>query len=279
MRFDNTNNYKQLLKMWRNLPVFRITGGNRKDRESFVAWLQERCRLEKLVLVRISGPMSSHALVQLVLRSDLVVLDKEVETSFPVEHVLHLNAARDQEVMQKHSELWVNWKAEDPSGHGDIWKNISARLARLATDMPVWACILIGGKSSRMGTPKHLIKNVRGKTWIESLVDTVAPAVEGIAISGTGNVPNGLHDLPRLPDIPGVVGPVNGIIAALRWQPLVSWLVLACDMPHVSKDAVTWLLAERRVGRWAEIPKLAGEVHCEPLFAWYDIRSASLFED
>lgn len=143
---------------------------------------------------------------------------------------------------------------------------------------PVWACILMGGRSSRMGRPKHLLLDEAGRTWLERTVRTVQPQVAGVVLSGRGEIPAALDSLPRLADIPEVGGPLTGILSAMRWQPDVSWLFLACDMPEVTAEAVAWLLGERKVGRWGAVPRRAGQKRLEPLFAGYEPQCAALFE-
>ena len=143
---------------------------------------------------------------------------------------------------------------------------------------PVWGCILIGGMSSRMGQPKHLISDGCGKTWVEHTVETLRPFVDGIVLSGAGILPDSLVGLSRLEDIPGVEGPLTGILAAGRWLPHASWVVIACDMPHVSAEAVEWLLGHRRPGCWGCVPRMTEESHFEPLFAWYGTKAACFFE-
>jgi len=155
---------------------------------------------------------------------------------------------------------------------------IRACLARLQGRCPVWACILIGGKSSRMGRPKHLLPDSSGATWLERTVALVQPLVDGVALSGAGEVPASLGGLPRLADIPAVAGPLTGILSAMRWQPEVAWLLLACDMPGLSTEAVRWLLAQRSVGCWGGVPQIAGARAVEPLFARYEPQCGELFE-
>jgi len=50
-------------------------------------------------------------------------------------------------------------------------------------------------------------------------------------------------------------------------------------MPHVSVEAVNWLLAGRRPGCWGRVPKFSGNDRLEPLLAWYDFRAIHLFEE
>lgn len=143
---------------------------------------------------------------------------------------------------------------------------------------PVWGCVLIGGRSSRMGQPKHLLKQGRA-TWLERAVAKLRPKVEQVVISGSGHIPDALADLPRVPDAPGLAGPLAGILAVMRWQPAVSWLVTACDLPDVQPESLAWLLQERRPGRRAVLPRLADDRPLEPLLAWYDFRCRPLLEN
>jgi molybdopterin-guanine dinucleotide biosynthesis protein A len=143
---------------------------------------------------------------------------------------------------------------------------------------PVWACILIGGKSSRMGQPKHLLAGRSGRSWLEGMVETVQPHVTGVALSGNGDVPKSLTSYVRLPDIPGVAGPLTGLLAAMRWQPDVSWLLLACDMPEVTTESIGWLLAQASPGSWGSVPAIGGKRGVEPLFARYEPQAAAIFE-
>lgn len=143
---------------------------------------------------------------------------------------------------------------------------------------PVWACILIGGRSSRMGRPKHLLSGSSGATWVEKIVNIVGPLVDGVALSGGGEVPDTLARLPRLADIPTVGGPLTGILSAMRWQPEVAWLLVACDMPGLNTEAVQWLLAQRTPGCWGVVPRISPASAVEPLFARYEPQCADLFE-
>lgn len=142
---------------------------------------------------------------------------------------------------------------------------------------PVYGCVLIGGKSTRMGRPKHLLRG-DGGTWIERTVKAIEGAVERVAIAGAGEVPDSLGDRVRLPDVADASGPMAGVLAAMRWAPGVSWLVAACDMPDLSPEALRWLLDQRRPGRWAVLPRTAPEAPVEPLLAYYDLRARPIVE-
>jgi glutamate dehydrogenase (NADP+)/cyclic pyranopterin phosphate synthase/molybdopterin-guanine dinucleotide biosynthesis protein A len=142
---------------------------------------------------------------------------------------------------------------------------------------PVYAGILIGGGSTRMGRPKHLIEE-RSETWLEKIVAVVRNHVDKVVILGSGEIPADLRSLPILPDVEDAEGPLRGMRAAMRWAPLSSWLFLPCDLPRVSPHAVQWLLGNRRPGRWVVLPVLPDSPRPEPLLAYYDFRAAALLE-
>lgn len=142
---------------------------------------------------------------------------------------------------------------------------------------PLHACILLGGRSRRMGIPKHLLLSW-GITWLEKISETLAPFANRIFLAGGGKVPASLHHLPRFPDAPDCSGPLAGIISAIRWQPTASWLIVGCDMPLLSAEAVSWLTGLRRPGLWGIMPTLDRE-RPEPLLALYDGRLLSTLEE
>ncbi len=143
---------------------------------------------------------------------------------------------------------------------------------------PVWGCVLIGGKSSRMGHPKHLLDQ-NGLSWIERTVARLRQKVEQVVISGGGVLPSALAGLPRVEDVPGLSGPLAGILAAFRKYPEVSWLMVACDLPDMEEAALQWLLDCRQPRVLAILPELAGDGRIEPLLAYYDHACGSLLEE
>ena len=155
---------------------------------------------------------------------------------------------------------------------------------------PLWACILIGGKSSRMGRAKHLLPHPAGTSWLEYCVQKVQPHVAKIVLSGAGDVPESLQHLERIKDARGVVGPLAGIIGASRSQPDVAWLLLACDMPLLSTESIEWLVGQRKIGCWGIVPQRRIEESgagrggdkrkkgIEPLFACYERQCGPIFE-
>jgi len=144
---------------------------------------------------------------------------------------------------------------------------------------PLHGCVLIGGQSTRMGHPKHMIQ-ANGKAWIEQTVELLHQVTSTVIIAGRGALPESVKDCTRLVDVPDIGGPMAGILAALRWAPRASWLMTACDLPLLSLSALEWLLSTRAPGVWATLPRLEGpEDGVEPLLAHYDFRARLPLED
>jgi molybdopterin-guanine dinucleotide biosynthesis protein A len=143
--------------------------------------------------------------------------------------------------------------------------------------LPTMALILIGGRSRRMGRPKSMLKS-RGESVLERVVAAAAPHVERMLLGGRGVTPPSLAGMARLPDAPGLQGPLAGILSAMRWRPEAHWLVLACDLPLIEARAVLWLLSKRRAGADALLPRLGRAAPVEPLFALYEPTCRLLLE-
>ena len=217
----------------------------------------------------------------------------------PVETVQRLIPFYDLILMEGHKDtplpnkIWLRRRSADrrPEGVSGVRMDLGRQDDRVAAALkfvdswlprtwlrtPVYVGILIGGKSERMGTPKHLIR-AGGRTWLERIVAVVRPLVEDVVLLGDAKVPEKLNALTILPDVRGAGGPVAGMLAAMRWAPLASWLFLACDLPLVSRAAIQWLLATRAPGVWATLPRSGNQGDLEPLLAHYDFRSRPLLE-
>jgi len=133
---------------------------------------------------------------------------------------------------------------------------------------PILGGLLIGGGSKRMGRPKSRLM-FDDATFGERIVDVMKKHVTEIHLLGDGPIPRGLADLPRFPDPPNVGGPLAGILAALRARRGVGWIIVGCDQPLITDDALTWLLNQRKPDRLAIMPRMDAE-RIEPLLAIYE---------
>lgn len=126
--------------------------------------------------------------------------------------------------------------------------------------------MFIGGASSRMGRPKHLLV-LDGESWLRRIATVLGTTCDEVVAVGRGDL-DGL-DLARINDAPDVRGPLAGLLAIL--ERCRSWvLVAACDLPLFSEAAARWLLDQRHPGAAAVIPRCRGRD--QPLLALYHSR-------
>ena len=137
--------------------------------------------------------------------------------------------------------------------------------------------VLVGGRSRRMAQPKQLLES-DGIPLVERAVIALQKQVDRVVLAGDGPVPHSLDGLPQLADVEGLAGPLAGVLAAMRWGRDAAWVAVACDMPNVSREAVSWLLDQRRSGASAVVPRLPGG-RIEPLLALYEPESRKLLEE
>ncbi|HNR34246.1 MAG TPA: molybdopterin-guanine dinucleotide biosynthesis protein B [Candidatus Hydrogenedentes bacterium] len=213
------------------------------------------------------------AAIHLLKSHDLVLVEGHKKT--PIQAKIWLRGEADDPPPPEASDAIMDLKRADPRLER-IYAFIHSWMEKQWLGAPVHAGILIGGQSSRMGRPKHLIEQ-GGATWMERIAASLAGHADSVVVLGKGELPPALHGLPRLADAAGSSGPIAGMRAAMRWDPLASWLFVACDMPLVNAEAVAWLLGHRAPGRWAVMPR-SGPGRVEPLFALYDFRAASFIE-
>jgi molybdopterin-guanine dinucleotide biosynthesis protein MobB len=148
----------------------------------------------------------------------------------------------------------------------DEW--VQRQLHAAIAERPLYAGILVGGSSTRMGRPKALLP-YEGTTLLDRTAGQVRQRISRAYLIGDGPVPTLDPSLGRIPDAPDSSGPLAGVLAALRWAPSAAWLVLPCDLPHLQAAALDWLIGQRAPGRWAVLPRLSPE-GVEPLLAVYE---------
>jgi len=136
--------------------------------------------------------------------------------------------------------------------------------------------VLVGGRSSRMGCNKALL-SYRGATLVEYIASEVQSAAGSVSLVGSADLYCRLP-YPVVPDRFPNCGPAAGVHAALACGEADWNLIVACDMPGVTRDRLARLLeeAERRA-RQALIP-LADARRPQPLCAVYHRDCLPVFE-
>jgi len=220
--------------------------------------------------------VSEHELAQLAEHYDLVLLEGFKQLAFRKVWLLR-NGESAPPDENGPFDAALPWDAQ----RAEMLESILTHfLEEVLNRTPVFGCVLIGGGSTRMGRPKHLLPCAEhsGQTWLHRTAGVLRQTCEQVVLAGGGVVPEDLSSLPKIADPPDVAGPMAGLLSAMRWAPRASWLLAACDLPRLSQQAVRWILTQRGPGVWAVLPRLADSPHVEPLLAWYDFRCLAPLE-
>ena len=128
------------------------------------------------------------------------------------------------------------------------------------------ALILTGGKSSRMGCPKALL-GWKKSTLLEHLCEIIRPEVRCVKVVGAFSpAPFPFGPSIEFIDEADKVGPLGGIFAGLKTVKTEKTLVVACDMPFITRLAIRRLW-ENSPGFDVVIPRTSDGLH--PLFGIY----------
>lgn len=134
----------------------------------------------------------------------------------------------------------------------------------------LYGLVLSGGKSTRMGTDKGLIK-YHGVPQREYLYDLLSQVCEKTFISlreeQKAELPAAMK---TIVDLNEFRGPYNGLLSANKKYPDAAWLVLACDLPLMDLDALKELISRRDSTKQATAFALKENPLPEPLCAIWE---------
>jgi molybdopterin-guanine dinucleotide biosynthesis protein A len=146
----------------------------------------------------------------------------------------------------------------------------------VSADSPVHGLVLAGGASSRMKRDKAALL-YRGKTQLDRAVELAARHVSRVYVSvrAAQTIDPARARYPLIADsVPGQ-GPIVGICSALAADPAAAWLVIACDLPFLSDDVLSRLLAARDPMASATAYSSAHDGLPEPLCAIWEPKAAA----
>ena len=140
-------------------------------------------------------------------------------------------------------------------------------LPRRWLQTPVYGCIVVGPGSA--GDPPD---------DMETILASLSCVVERTVITGPRAAGAGEWDhVPPAPD--AADRRFAGLLAAMRWQPHVSWVVVERTRPPPSEDELRQLLLARRPGVWAARPGPHENARCRGGGAFYvDFRAGATVE-
>lgn len=114
----------------------------------------------------------------------------------------------------------------------------------MITRLPAASGVLLaGGKSSRMGTNKALLRFASGETVIERIVSRIRPLCSELLVVANTPAEYEFLGLPMFPDAYPGASSLGGIYTGLLHAGAKRALVLSCDLPLVDAALLGHLLA------------------------------------
>lgn len=134
--------------------------------------------------------------------------------------------------------------------------------------------VLAGGRSERMHTDKGAL---RYHGAADQRQHTAALLAEFCADVRVSMRPEQAAELPAglvpLPDTFLGLGPLGGLLSAFRADPDAAWLVLACDLPLLTRATLEFLVEHRQPGRLATALQSPWNDFPEPLVTIWEPRA------
>lgn len=134
----------------------------------------------------------------------------------------------------------------------------------------VYGLVLAGGKSRRMGRDKALLDR-GGQSQLGYAVELLDRHTDRVFVSTSAALASDAErrQYPLIVDRYEGLGPVAGILSAIREHPEVDWLVVACDLPNVDDATIANLLAQRDGEQYFTAYASSYDALPEPLCALY----------
>jgi molybdopterin-guanine dinucleotide biosynthesis protein A len=133
--------------------------------------------------------------------------------------------------------------------------------------------VLAGGRSERMQTDKGALHyhNLDQRQHTAALLAEFCPDVRvSVRPDQATDLPAGLKPLP---DTFLGLGPLGGILSAFQADPNAAWLVLACDLPFLTRDTLEFLVSNRQPACMATSFRSPWDEFPEPLVSIWEPRS------
>ncbi|MHB0754676.1 NTP transferase domain-containing protein [Polaribacter sp. M15] len=150
---------------------------------------------------------------------------------------------------------------------------------------PVKGLVLVGGKSTRMGTDKaqlnyygkpqkeiakELLENNNLETFYSVRPFNCAQGDNGKSYIISNAVEKSQNEIP---DTFLHLGPFGGICSAFQKDPNSAWFVLATDLPFVNDDLIKLVLQKRNPSKTATAIKGKSKEFVEPLITIYESKA------
>lgn len=132
--------------------------------------------------------------------------------------------------------------------------------------------VLAGGKSQRMGFDKGAF-NWYGKEQRYFMADTLQTFCNKVYISRSSDKQEIGASYPVITDSFLNLGPLGAILSAFREQPDHAWLVVACDLPLLDHETLSYLVQNRDAASIATAFQSPDNEFPEPLITIWEPKS------
>lgn len=142
----------------------------------------------------------------------------------------------------------------------------------VSNNASLYGLVLAGGKSRRMGRDKAALE-YHGEPHVRRTATLLSGVCERVFVSRRADQAGErlFEGYETLPDAFDIGGPLNGILSALAAHPGAAFLVAACDLPFLSAEALSVLVANRDPSKPMTVfENPARENFPEPLCAVYE---------
>jgi len=149
-------------------------------------------------------------------------------------------------------------------------------LAHSLKKYPLHGLILAGGRSSRMGSDKALIK-YHAENQLLHTAAFLRPQCQEVFVSCREEQAETYRHfgIPLITDSYLGIGPMGGLLSAQQARPDAAWVVAACDLPFLDEAIVRQLCSARNPLRFATAFRHPQSGRLEPLCACYEPKSRS----
>lgn len=245
--------------------VFHHDGNLQITTSGYINKFEQRLQFAQYDLVFVNGNHYAGS-------KQIVFLDPEKEASINkrIDQIsdiqFFVNLTNGVEIFQSIKDKFPNWKEIPKYELSDI-ENITNHISKLVQEtIPIMkGLVLVGGKSTRMGTDKSQldyfgkpqkqhVKELLEKNNLKTYLSVQKDAGKG----------NEIHDAFLN------LGPFGGICSAFQKDPNSAWLVMATDVPFVDDKLIKLLLEKRNPAKVATAIKGKGKGFVEPLITIYE---------
>ena len=147
----------------------------------------------------------------------------------------------------------------------------TAKSAAAAPLAPLYGLVLAGGASRRMHTDKAALEYA-GRPQLERAFELVSAYCQRtfVSVRREQSADTLRARFPQIVDAHDNLGPIAGIASAQALHPNAAWLVVACDLPFLSRRVLERLIGARDAGLPAIAFRSARDGLPEPLCAIYE---------